>query len=113
MTHDFNIGQKVREARITAGMTQAQLGEAIGTTQNAISLYESGQRHVGIETLLSLCTATNHPLAHFLGDYARGLHAGDDDVVGLVMDLESFPEIIGQVIEYVDFLVSKRQEQAA
>ena len=37
-----DIGAKLRAARVKAGLTQAQLGEAIGSSYQSVSQYESG-----------------------------------------------------------------------
>ena len=39
----MEIGQKIREARIAKGMTQADLGKLIGLQKSAIAKYESGR----------------------------------------------------------------------
>ena len=39
----MNIGDKIRIARINKGMTQAELGEALGVQKSAIAKYENGR----------------------------------------------------------------------
>jgi transcriptional regulator with XRE-family HTH domain len=114
MTQDFHetIGQKIRAARIAAKLTQVQLADALSLSQSAVSQYERGWRGVDIPTVLTICQVTHHPLAYFLGDFAKGLHAVDDELASIVADLESAPELIPEVAEYIDFLLS-RQEKVA
>lgn len=46
---------KLRNARIKRGLTQAELGERIDVTSQAITMYESGQRIPSLETLKAIC----------------------------------------------------------
>lgn len=51
------MGEKLKAARIAAGMTQQQLAEAAGLTQKDISRYESGKHEPGALTLKKLAQA--------------------------------------------------------
>ena len=39
----MNIGDKIRNARINKGMTQEELGKALGVQKSAIAKYEKGR----------------------------------------------------------------------
>ena len=39
----MNIGEKIRNARINKGMTQEELGNALGVQKSAIAKYEKGR----------------------------------------------------------------------
>ena len=39
----MNIGEKIRDARIRKGMTQEDLGKALGVQKSAIAKYENGR----------------------------------------------------------------------
>ena len=39
----MGIGDKIREARVAKGMTQAELGELLGVQKSAIAKYENGR----------------------------------------------------------------------
>jgi UDP-N-acetylglucosamine 1-carboxyvinyltransferase len=45
------IGRLVRSAREHKGWTQAQLGEALGTSQSAVARIESGGQNIGLEMI--------------------------------------------------------------
>ena len=47
----------VREARIRAGLTQAQLAQRAGTSQPTVASYEAGAKVPTVETLARLVTA--------------------------------------------------------
>ncbi|WP_211355033.1 helix-turn-helix domain-containing protein [Blastococcus colisei] len=57
-----SAGSLLQEARRRAGMTQAQLAQRAGTTQSAISAYESGRRQPSLPVLLGMLAATGHVL---------------------------------------------------
>lgn len=48
------VGQRVREARKAAGMTQAELGEEIGVTGAAIAHLEAGTRDTTVTRLTAI-----------------------------------------------------------
>lgn len=39
----MNIGQKIREARLAKGLTQAELGAILGVQKSAVAKYENGR----------------------------------------------------------------------
>lgn len=47
----------IRLARAKAGLTQAELGEAAGSDQQAISAYETGRREPTMPTLVKILAA--------------------------------------------------------
>ena len=46
---------RIRELREKRGITQTELGEAIGVDHSAIARYERGSRRVNVETARKLC----------------------------------------------------------
>ncbi|HEY4670018.1 MAG TPA: helix-turn-helix transcriptional regulator, partial [Tepidiformaceae bacterium] len=87
-----NLGQRIRAARRDASMSQGQLATALNTTQSAISLYEAGQRSVGIDMLLNVARILNRPLHYFLGEDGDMLYVKDSDIAELIGELEKHPE---------------------
>lgn len=66
---DFKkIGQRVKQARIDKGYTQAELGEIIGCSNNHMSHIETGQTKVSLSLLLKLAYALDMDLNFFLLD---------------------------------------------
>lgn len=51
------MGEKLRTARLKAGMTQTQLAEKIGCTQQEIARYEAGGREPRASMLKRLAEA--------------------------------------------------------
>ena len=60
------MGEKLKAARMAAGMTQAQLAEAIGCTQKDVSRWEAGLYEPGVLTVKKM---------------AQALHCSMDDLV--------------------------------
>lgn len=59
----MDAGRLIREARLSGGLTQAQLAAAAGTSQTAISAYENGAREPSLDTLRRLLAAAGARLA--------------------------------------------------
>ena len=51
----MNFGYALKQARLSAGLTQKQLGEKCGMADSAIRKYESGKIKPKIETLKKTC----------------------------------------------------------
>lgn len=62
------LGNKIRNARIKAGMTQEQLAVALDTTKAAISRYEAGKREPNLELLRKIALATKVTVADLVDD---------------------------------------------
>lgn len=69
----IKIGQRIRAARLSKNLTQADLGEMIGCSNNHMSHMEIGQTKVSLTMLLKLSLALDESLDYFLLDtpYAR------------------------------------------
>lgn len=102
------LGQRIRTARRDAGMSQGQLAGALSTTQSAISLYEAGQRSVGIDMLLNVARILNRPLHYFLGEDGDMLYVRDSDIAELISELEKHPEDLPELLAYWQFLRWRR-----
>lgn len=70
-SEDLNreIGQRVRELRLRAGMTQQELGAAIGVSYVQIQKYEDGKNRIAVSTLIVICQALDSGPMDFIGRY--------------------------------------------
>jgi transcriptional regulator with XRE-family HTH domain len=57
-----NLTSIVKQARLAAGLTQAELAERIGTTQSAVARLESAGANPCVETLLRAVEAAGQEL---------------------------------------------------
>jgi transcriptional regulator with XRE-family HTH domain len=63
-----HFGNRLREARITAGLSQSELEERSGIPKARLSRYENGHVEPSIQTLARLSRALNVSEASLLGD---------------------------------------------
>ena len=62
-----NFGEKLKELRLQAGLTQKELGEQIKVTKSVISYYELQERYPSPEILLKLADVFNVSVDYLLG----------------------------------------------
>jgi transcriptional regulator with XRE-family HTH domain len=62
---DRDIGRRVRRRRRLLGLTQLQLGSAVGMRLQQIQKYESGVNRVTAGKLFQIAAALEAPMAHF------------------------------------------------
>ncbi|MFB7665244.1 helix-turn-helix domain-containing protein [Kitasatospora sp. NPDC056138] len=74
MTDDYlmRIGKLIRDARQHRGLTQAQLGEALGTSQSAVNRIEQGRQNISLEMIARIGEALDSEIVS-LG-YAGPMH---------------------------------------
>lgn len=62
------IGDKIKQIRKQAGLTQKELAEQLGTTQQNLAQYESGKRNPKIETIEKIANALDVPVSYLIGN---------------------------------------------
>ncbi len=75
---DVHVGQRVREARLAKGMTQTDLGNALGISFQQVQKYEKGTNRVGSSRLWEICKVLDQPITFFFEGLSRGA-AGDPE----------------------------------
>lgn len=73
-------GGRIREARLSAGLTQAQLARRIGSTETNISRWEGDDNEPRVASLSAIATATGRDLDFFL---VESDEADDEEVAAL------------------------------
>jgi len=68
----------LREIRLEAGLTQAQLAECLNTDQTVISKIESGERRVDVLELREICKAVGITLEAFVRKLEKSLKANSE-----------------------------------
>lgn len=63
----------LKEIRIKAGLTQAELGELIGTDQTYVSKYETRERRLDLIELRTICQALGVTLTEFVEMFEQRL----------------------------------------
>lgn len=62
---DVHVGQRIRRRRWMLGITQQQLGDAVGIKFQQIQKYETGMNRVSASRLYDIATALDIPVAFF------------------------------------------------
>jgi transcriptional regulator with XRE-family HTH domain len=63
---DRYLGERIREARMGAKMTQHQLGQLLGVSYQQVQKYECGSNRVNGGRISLLVTALNKPVTFFI-----------------------------------------------
>ncbi len=65
----MTVGQKIKQLRISKGLTQEELGEILGVKKAAVQKYESGQvQNLKQSTIKKLCEVFNKYPDYFIFD---------------------------------------------
>ena len=64
----YLIGQRIKEIRMRAGLSQSKAAEAIGVAQSHMSNIETGRSHVTMENLMALRDLFGVIMADFFVD---------------------------------------------
>jgi transcriptional regulator with XRE-family HTH domain len=88
---DKHIGNRVRTRRITIGMSQEKLGDALGLTFQQVQKYEKGTNRIGASRLLQIAHVLDVSIEFFFEGLpdARTGTAGDSAMAEFLMIPES------------------------
>jgi transcriptional regulator with XRE-family HTH domain len=62
---DKYIGERIKEARIAASLSQKDLADMLGVSYQQIQKYESGHNRISGASMGRLVTALNRPFSYF------------------------------------------------
>lgn len=68
----IEIGAKLRQARRTAGLSQATLAEELGVTFQQVQKYEKGSNRISAPKLVQVCKVLGCSPMDFLGEHMDG-----------------------------------------
>ncbi|MEL6323370.1 MAG: helix-turn-helix transcriptional regulator, partial [Pseudomonadota bacterium] len=82
---DKVIGERIRERRISMGLTQDQIGDALGISYQQVQKYETGTNRVSASRLFEIACLLEAPVSNFFpgeagasdgleGDFAPSRH---------------------------------------
>jgi transcriptional regulator with XRE-family HTH domain len=63
-----DLAKRIKNARVAARLSQADLASGIGVSDKSISAYEQGRSTPPFEKLKKIANVSNHPLAYFTED---------------------------------------------
>ena len=88
-TFDYYIGNRVRARRITLGMSQEKLGDALGVTFQQVQKYEKGTNRIGAGRLQNISQVLEVSPSYFFEEISEpvamvigGSEAADSDAEG-------------------------------
>ena len=67
MTGENFFGQRVRNLRLASGLTQQQLGEAVGITKQGVQAIEIGRRDTTLPRIVSLADFFDVSIDYLVG----------------------------------------------
>jgi len=73
---DVAVGQRIREFRKAANLSQTQLADQIGVTFQQVQKYEKGTNRVGAGRLMYIARALDVPITAFFDGLVRSIHKG-------------------------------------
>jgi transcriptional regulator with XRE-family HTH domain len=79
---DKIVGERIRRRRILTGLTQDQLGEALGVSYQQIQKYETGANRVSAGRLYLLAERLEVAPGWFFDGLTDGLETSKDDLQG-------------------------------
>jgi transcriptional regulator with XRE-family HTH domain len=89
---DVHVGQRIRQRRTQLGLSQTNLGQALGVTFQQVQKYEKGVNRVGSSRLAQLAEVLQVPIESFFegapGNKVKRLKIGDSIVADA--DLAAF-----------------------
>lgn len=62
----------LRQVRLDASLTQAQLADILGQSQSYVSKYESGEQRLDLIEIEAICNAVGVKLIRFVERYVEG-----------------------------------------
>ena len=62
---DAHVGRRVRERRLSLGMTQAKLGDALGVSMQQVQKYEAGTNRVAAGRLWNMANILEVDVGYF------------------------------------------------
>ena len=72
---DVHVGARARMRRTLLGMTQTDLGDALGLTFQQVQKYERGANRIGSSRLYDLSRVFDVPIEHFFEDMPADIAA--------------------------------------
>ncbi len=72
---DVHVGARLRVCRTLLGMSQTDLGDALGLTFQQVQKYENAMNRISASRLFDLCRVLDVPVEYFFDDMPPGVAA--------------------------------------
>jgi HTH-type transcriptional repressor of puuD len=100
----FDVGARLRQLRINAGLTTKQLAEAVGVGQSFISQVENNVSGIKLQTLEAICKALGVTLSEFFREDPEELPMDIRQLVQLAKELS--PEQRHHLTRFLESLLT-------
>lgn len=87
---DTFVGERIREGRIAAKMTQEDLGKALGVTFQQVQKYEKGKNRVAVTRIQQIAEKLGKPVSFFLADANNAYGKADPNILRLLTSKEGY-----------------------
>jgi transcriptional regulator with XRE-family HTH domain len=108
-TIEAALGDKLRQAREEAGLSQRTLADRIEISQNAICLYEQGKRRIPIDTVYDIARELDQPVSFFLECEDAVVISKGTTLYEIALKAQASPEDAKLVHRIFRFLSSQRR----
>ncbi len=92
---DLRLGRRIREVRLSHGLTQDELGKIAGVTFQQIQKFENGHNRVSPERLDRISKKLNVPVGVFFGEFEKSLAKPRpvyaEDTIRLASEIHKLP----------------------
>jgi transcriptional regulator with XRE-family HTH domain len=78
---DIHVGKNIRIFRLAKGLSQSELGDAIGVTFQQVQKYEKGTNRVGSSRIVKLAIALGVPVNRLFSDGGKEVVSGKGEIV--------------------------------
>ena len=86
------FGNRIRELRLQAGLTQAQLADKLNISASTVGMYEQGRREPDNQILTQLCHELQVSVDYLLGAIEPSLKNTNSEIDSLILDFIDFLE---------------------
>lgn len=96
MQTQLSLGQKIRYARRSLGISQKQLGDLLQLSDKAVSSYEVDRAVPPLETLKEISKHTSKPMSYFLNDSTKNELTIAEKIAGIEDELREIKALLEQ-----------------
>lgn len=113
---DKVVGERLREARLTLGVTQSELAIALGVSAVTVARYELGERSLPIAQLPRIAQLLRCPITTLLPGAEReapapGADALPPSVATIARLLVTHPEIVPPLLDTLEQLLERQRAE--
>lgn len=87
-----SFGSRIKELRLRAGLTQAQLADKLNISASTVGMYEQGRREPDHTTLTKICNELRVSVDYLLGTSESYTKNPNSEIDGLILDFIDFIE---------------------